>query len=608
MSDIIHLLPDSVANQIAAGEVIQRPASAVKELMENAIDAGAKSIKVTLKDAGKTLIQIIDDGKGMTETDARMCFERHATSKLSKAEDLFAIRTMGFRGEAMASIAAIAQVEMRSKTKDAQVGTLIEIEGSNIIRQEAAACPDGTLIAVKNLFFNIPARRNFLKSNSVELRHIIDEFQRQALAHPEIFFSLHHDGNELFHLPAGNLKQRIIAIFGNNFNERLVPLEESTDIIRIEGFIGKPQFAKKTRGEQYFFVNKRFIKDPYLNHAIMNAYEELLNDDSFPFYVLYIEMDPASIDVNVHPTKTEIKFLDEKFVYAVLRSSVKRSLGKYHIAPTIDFDTESSFGNLRPFDPKKDEIRIPSIAVNPDFNPFKSNSSRLRPSNQFDKAAQDTHTYFELNAPAEQDQMRILPQERSEEQSIQERQTYQLHDRYILSSIKNGILMIDQQAAHERILYERFIDKLEQSQGASQQCLFPVQIHLPGSDYMLIKELWDDLHQMGFDLSEFGKNTLVVNGVPAEIEGRNEEHIIQGILENFKQQQSLSTFEKRDQLAKALAKQASVKTGKKLTKEEMNLLIDELFACKMPQAAINGKATLIRLTLEELSKRFDKTS
>ncbi|MFN5704762.1 MAG: DNA mismatch repair endonuclease MutL, partial [bacterium] len=325
MSDIIHLLPDSVANQIAAGEVIQRPASAVKELLENAIDAGASQIKLVLKEAGKTLIQVIDNGKGMSETDARMCFERHATSKLRKAEDLFEIRTMGFRGEAMASIAAIAQVELKTKQADSNLGTLIEIEASELKKIEACSTADGTQVTVKNLFYNIPARRNFLKSNPVELRHIIDEFQRQALAHPEIFFSLHNDGTEMFHLPVGNMKQRITAIFGNNYTERIVPVEESTDIIQINGYVGKPQFAKKTRGEQYFFVNKRFIKDPYLNHAVSNAFDELLNSDSFPLYVLFIEIDPKHIDVNVHPTKTEIKFDDEKLVYAIMRSAIKRS-------------------------------------------------------------------------------------------------------------------------------------------------------------------------------------------------------------------------------------------------------------------------------------------
>jgi DNA mismatch repair protein MutL len=343
MSDIIQLLPESVANQIAAGEVVQRPASAVKELMENAIDAGANKIQLILKDAGKALIQVIDNGCGMSVTDARMCFERHATSKVRKAEDLFAIRTMGFRGEAMASIAAIAQVEMKTRRHEDELGTLIEIEGATLTKQEPVATPEGTSICIKNLFFNTPARRNFLKSNPAEMRHVIDEFQRVSLANPAIAFSLHHDGLEIFRLPSSALKQRIVHLFGNNYNERLIPVEEETTIINLKGFIGKPQFAKKTRGEQFFFVNNRFIRDAYLNHAVNKAYEELLAEENFPLYVLFIDIDPAKIDVNVHPTKTEIKYLDEKSIYAIIHSAVKRSLGRFNISPTIDFDQETAF-------------------------------------------------------------------------------------------------------------------------------------------------------------------------------------------------------------------------------------------------------------------------
>jgi len=373
MSDIIQLLPDSVANQIAAGEVVQRPSSAVKELIENAIDAGADRIRLIVRDAGKTLIQVIDNGCGMSVTDARLCFERHATSKIRKAADLFAIRTMGFRGEAMASIAAIAQVELKTKRVEDELGTIIEIEGSKVADQRPEALPSGTSISIKNLFYNIPARRNFLKSNSVEMRHIIDEFQRISLAHPDIFFSLHSDNNELCHLSPGTLKQRIVHLFGNNYNQKLVPVEEETSIINIQGFIGKPEYAKKTRGEQFFFVNKRFIKDPYLNHAIMNAYEEVLPADSFPLYVLFIEIDPAKIDINVHPTKTEIKYEDEKAIYAILRSAVKRSLGRYNITPSLDFNQETSFSNLISTKPL-DEIQAPTISFNPNFNPFEETS------------------------------------------------------------------------------------------------------------------------------------------------------------------------------------------------------------------------------------------
>jgi DNA mismatch repair protein MutL len=607
MSDIIHLLPDSVANQIAAGEVIQRPASAVKELLENAIDANATQIKLFVKDAGKSLIQLIDNGKGMSETDARMCFERHATSKIRKAEDLFEIRTMGFRGEAMASIAAIAQVELKTKMASQATGTLIEIEGSKINKQEACSMTDGTQISIKNLFYNIPARRNFLKSNPVELRHIIEEFQRQALAHPEIFFSMHHDGQEMFHLPIGNHKQRITAIFGNQYNERLVPVEESTDIITIEGYIGKPQFAKKTRGEQYFFVNKRFIKDPYLNHAINNAFEELLSADSFPFYVLFIDIDPKHIDVNVHPTKTEIKFEDEKLVYAILRAAVKRSLGKYSVSPSIDFNTESSFSNLKPFNPSTDEIRIPTIAVNPTFNPFEKRhqSGYLPGQTQMPRSNAGWEALYEIVKPAEEAEQSILHQEpNTKHTDLSERNTFQLHQRFIVSPIKNGILMIDQQAAHERILFERFYESLHNNAGASQQSLFPQSVHMNASDFELTKMLLLDLQQVGFDIQEFGKNTFVIHGVPAEINASNEEQTLMGLLESYKQQSGIQKFEQKEQLARSLAKQSAIKAGKNLSQEEMNHLIDELFACELPNTGINGKATFVRISIEELASYF----
>ena len=377
MSDIIRVLPDSIANQIAAGEVVQRPASAVKELIENAIDAGADKVQLIVKDAGKSLLQVIDNGCGMSVTDARMCFERHATSKIRKAEDLFAIRTMGFRGEAMASIAAIAQVELKTRRHEDELGTCICIEGSEVVSQEHVSSPAGTSISVKNLFYNTPARRNFLKGNPVEMRHIIDEFQRVALAHPEIFFTLHHDGNEVFHLPKGSLKQRIVHLFGNTYNQKLVPVEEETTIIDLKGYIGKPEFAKKTRGEQFFFVNNRFIKDPYLNHAVLTAYEELLPSDSYPLYALFIEIDPSKIDINVHPTKTEIKYQDEKALYAIIRSAVKRSLGKYNITPTLDFNQETGFSHMITQKAPED-IVPPQISFNPNFNPFDDGSKKTR--------------------------------------------------------------------------------------------------------------------------------------------------------------------------------------------------------------------------------------
>ena len=615
MSNIIHLLPDSVANQIAAGEVIQRPASAVKELMENAVDAGATSIKVVLKDAGRALIQIIDNGSGMSPADAQICFERHATSKLASAADLFKIKTMGFRGEAMASIAAIAQVELKTKRAEDNTGTLVRIEASQITLVEPCSSSDGTSISIKNLFYVTPARRNFLKSNSVELRHIIDEFQRQALAHPDLFFSLHHDGNELFHLPAGNLKQRITGIFGNNYAERIVPVEESTEQVSIEGYIGKPAFAKKTRGEQYFFVNNRFIKDNYLNHAINNAFDQLLGDNSFPLYILFLTVEPSHIDVNVHPTKTEIKFEDEKLIYAVLRAAVKRALGKYNISPSIDFNTETSFGNLKPFDPINDEIKIPTIPVNPGFNPFgsaanQSNSAHSGYAGQnYAKQKTDIAGWETLYQIADsnmnsQSQLIAATNDDIHHVTATRNNTFQIHGQYILTQFKSGIILIDQQAAHERILFEKFIAALANNQGSAQQSLFPQSIALSAADFELFQELSEELKALGFDIREFGKNTIVVQGYPAEIESGNEEKIILALLENYKQQAAITKFDKKEQLAKSLARQSAIKSGIILNTEEINQLIDELFACEFPQVGISGKASFIKLSLTDLSKLF----
>ena len=615
MSNIIHLLPDAVANQIAAGEVIQRPASAVKELMENAVDAGATSIKVVLKDAGRALIQIIDNGSGMSPADAKLCFERHATSKLASADDLFKIKTMGFRGEAMASIAAIAQVELKTKRAEDNTGTLVRIEASQITLVEPCSSSDGTSISIKNLFYVTPARRNFLKSNSVELRHIIDEFQRQALAHPDLFFSLHHDGNELFHLPAGNLKQRITGIFGNNYAERIVPVEESTEQVSIEGYIGKPAFAKKTRGEQYFFVNNRFIKDNYLNHAINNAFDQLLGDNSFPLYILFLTVEPSHIDVNVHPTKTEIKFEDEKLIYAVLRAAVKRALGKYNISPSIDFNTETSFGNLKPFDPLNDEIKIPTIPVNPSFNPFGSAANQGSSAHSgyagqsYAKQKTDITGWETLYQIADsnvnsQSQLIAATNDDIHHVTATRNNTFQIHGQYILTQIKSGIILIDQQAAHERILFEKFIAALANNQGSAQQSLFPQSIALSAADFELFQELSEELKALGFDIREFGKNTIVVQGYPAEIESGNEEKIILALLENYKQQAAITKFDKKEQLAKSLARQAAIKSGNTLNTEEINQLIDELFACEFPQVGISGKASFIKLSLTDLSKLF----
>jgi DNA mismatch repair protein MutL len=618
MSDIIQLLPDSVANQIAAGEVVQRPASAVKELIENAIDAGADKIQLIIKDAGKSLIQVIDNGCGMSGTDARMSFERHATSKIKKAEDLFAIRTMGFRGEAMASIAAIAQVELKTRRHEDELGTQIFIEGSEVLSQEACSAIAGTSISVKNLFYNIPARRNFLKSNPVEMRHIIDEFQRVALAHPEVFFTLHHDGQEVYHLPATQLKQRIVHLFGNNYNQRLVPVEEDTTIINLRGFVGKPEFARRTRGEQFFFVNHRFIRDAYLNHAVLTAFEELLPDDTFPLYVLFIDIDPSKIDINVHPTKTEIKYQDEKAIYAIIRSAVKRSLGRYNITPSLDFDQENSIGHLitqKPFE----QIVAPVISFNPDFNPFtdkktdreipflRDNSGGSR-SNPIPK---NWDTLYEISKKDETVQQeihteKIIAIDEQEISKSSERQFFQIHNRFIMSQIKSGFMLINQQAAHERILYERFLQQLQNHSGVSQQSLFPQSLTLNSSDFELLKELLPDIRALGFDIREFGKNTVVVEGIPADLNNVGEHELLEHLLEGFKNNLAILKLDKRDNLARSLARNAAIKSGTKLSSEEMNLLTDQLFACQMPNLALNGKPVITTFTLNELLERFEK--
>ena len=620
MSDIIQLLPDSVANQIAAGEVVQRPASAVKELLENAIDAGANKVQLILKDAGKALIQVIDNGCGMSVTDARMCFERHATSKVRKAEDLFAIRTMGFRGEAMASIAAIAQVEMKTRRHEDELGTLIEIEGSSVIKQEPVATSPGTSICIKNLFYNTPARRNFLKSNPVEMRHILDEFQRVTLANPSIAFSLHHDGQEIYRLPASSLKQRIVHLLGNNYKERLIPVEEETTIINLKGYIGKPEFAKKTRGEQFFFVNNRFIKDAYLNHAVNKAYQELLSEENFPLYVLFIDIDPAKIDVNVHPTKTEIKYLEEKSIYAIIHSAVKRSLGKFNISPTIDFDQETGFSGMITHKAPED-IVPPTISFNPDFNPFSQEKPVTSSYASFSKSyggsggnmspsTKNWGSLYEIanHAQPEQASMDLPVEERDGEFVPQQKQLMQLHNRYIISQIKSGLMVIDQQAAHERILYERFIIHLEDRKGASQQSLFPQTVTLSPNDYELAKSLLEDIKSLGFEVREFGKNTLVIEGIPVDLGSTNinETQLFEHLIEGFKNSQQELKLDKRDALARSLARNSAIKNGTALGQDEMNMLIEQLFACKTPNFSISGKPVIQTIGLLELDKKFDK--
>ena len=618
MTDIIRLLPDSVANKIAAGEVIQRPASAAKELLENAIDSGASAIKLIVKDAGKTLIQVIDNGCGMSETDARMCFERHATSKIQKADDLFAIRTMGFRGEALASIAAISQIEIKTKRIEDELGTSIEIEGAEVKSQNADNCPNGTSIAVKNLFFNVPARRNFLKSNTAETRHIIEEFNRIALVNPQISFSMFHNNKQVFQLYPSTLKQRIIALFGNMYKQRLVPVEQKSDIVNISGFIGKPEFAKKTRGEQYFFANNRFIKHPYLNHSVNGAFKELLPADTYPAYFLYLEVDPKMIDVNIHPTKTEVNFQDDKLIYTILRAALKQSLGKYNITPTIDFDIEGSM-KFSDF-PKNKVVKDPSIKPNPDYNPFETGKKQIYDLTIDNRQRSNKDNWEKLFVSDEENSQKKLIDEIPDkningqkliepdwEQKELEQRTekiFQIHNRYILTNIKSGLMIINQQRAHERILYERYLNMLNTKKGVSQQELFPQSISFSPGDAEIIDEIKEDLQILGFNINKLGKNTFVINGTPADLPEKNISNVLEKIFENYKNNLLNLNLDKKINLARSMASNMSIRSGKVLMKEEMKALVDELFACKVPDISPGGKPIIQIISVEDLDKGF----
>ena len=611
MLDIIHLLPESVANQIAAGEVIQRPASAVKELLENAIDSGASQIDLMVKDAGKTLIQVTDNGCGMSETDARLAFERHATSKIHKADDLFAIKTMGFRGEALASIAAIAQVELKTRMVEEELGSCLLTEGSVVKSQEVCQCPAGTSIMIKNLFFNVPARRKFLKSNNVELRHILEEFQRVALSNPDLAFNMLNDRKPVFQLKPSNLKQRIVSIFGQSFNQRLIPLEQKIDMLSIGGFIGKPEYAKKRRGEQYFFVNGRYMKHPYLNHAVDAAFDELLPEKTFPGYFIYIDIDPQEIDINIHPTKTEIKFQDEKLIYSVLRSAVKAALGKYSITPSLDFNVEPTFDFKPP--PKDQPIRPPQIKINPDYNPFdtkeksggfrqesnRQNWEKMYPEKDF---TNNLTTQPQSADQQESDQIQAdFNQGRLDDTTL-----FQLHRRYILSQVKSGIMLIDQQKAHQRILYERYLELLDARTALSQQELFPIKLSLSPADTELLNEIMVDLNLLGFSIKPDVAKTFqfLVDGTPAGLGNTDIEAMIHGILENYKTNLIELNLDKRVNLARSMAKNLSIKAGRVMQQLEMKTIIDELFACKMPEIDLDGYPIITIITLAELEQRF----
>ena len=614
MADIIQLLPDHVANQIAAGEVVQRPASAVKELLENAMDAQASRIKLIVKDSGKTLIQVIDDGMGMSTTDARFCFERHATSKIKTADDLFRLHTKGFRGEALASIAAVAQVELATKQAENEIGTKIHIEGSKILRQEPAVTPKGTSVAVRRLFFNIPARRQFLKSDSVEFRHIIDEFHRIALTHPNTAFQLFHNDNELFNLPVSNLRQRIVGVFGGRTNEKLVPLSEVTDLVGIGGFVGKPEFARRSKAEQFFFVNQRYIRNPYLHHAVISAYDGLIKDGTQPSYFIYLDINPASIDINIHPTKTEIKFENEQALYAILRASVKHSLGQFSAAAVLDFDQDQTLEVQ--YEQLKTMPSLPKIEVDADFNPFD------------DKGYDKPHVFSKTSQPAwkslyiglgsksnnpltEELEIDLESEEvtgsifNQQEEKSNPTEYFQVHEKYILCMVKSGMILIDQHRAHRRILYEDFLVKLSEEKTASQQLLFPITPDFSHGEVGLLSELREHLEHAGFCFSKFDQNGVEIIGIPVLLTPEKTTSILQNLIEDLEQEIPDSYFSAIDLLAKKLSKSIAIKHGQSLNQKEQQQIIDSLFACKEPKLTPDNKTVFVRLGWDEIEKKFN---
>jgi len=609
LPDIIQLLPDSIANQIAAGEVIQRPASAVKELLENAVDAEADEKRLLVNDAGKALIQVTDNGKGMSETDARMAFERHATSKIRNIDDLFRIKTMGFRGEALASIAAVSQVELKTKRAEDDAGISIEIENSIVKSQEPVAFPGGSSIAMKNLFFNVPARRNFLKSNAAELRHIVDEFIRVAMAFPEIFFSLSSNGQEVFHLEKGSLKQRIVQILGTAYSAKLVSVQEQTDYMNIFGFVGKPETAKKTRGDQYFFVNNRFIKSAYLNHAVMHAFGEMIPRDSYPMYALFIDLDPAQLDINVHPTKQEIKFEDERIVYAFVQSAVKHALAQFSITPTLDFELDPSIQQLDVVSKPLNENRssVGSSALYQTFS--KKDQAHFIESKSELKHWQDLYVKPLDAVSGNSTDLTYQSPDYSLYPSNSELQTHnciQLHNTFILVQDNSGFILLHQQNAHERVLYERFLHAMDGKPISVQQSLFPAVIELAATDAVLIHDLLPDLKLLGYQLEPFGNNTYVIQGSPANVEHGNEKDAIEKMLEQYKHFSNDIKFSKREKLLRSLAWQQSVKAGISLTKKEMEQLVFDLFTCTIPNSSPNGKPAYMTFKKEELEKIFGR--
>ncbi len=608
MPDIIKLLPDSVANQIAAGEVIQRPASVVKELMENSVDADSKYIKVIIKDAGSSLVQVIDDGTGMSETDCRLSFERHATSKIIQAEDLFAINTKGFRGEALASIAAVAMVEIKSCLHDSELGTMVKINGSKVELQEPASCPPGTNIAVKNLFYNVPARRKFLKTPTTEMRHIINEFQKVVLAHPDIRFSLHHNDKELFNLPRSNERQRIVAVFGKSMNQNLININTETSLVKISGFTGKPENARKTFGEQFFFINNRYMRHPYLHKAVMEAYENILPPDSIPSYFIFLHADPASIDVNIHPTKTEVKFENERMIWQILHASIRESLGKFNIVPSLDFDNE---GVIDIPLPGKEPSGMPGIDINSDYNPFRDEDNYKELKRDFERKRDSNLTGWDkLYAGLETgDSESIIPEKEYDDEKHQTtalgpEKIFQVRNKYIICPVKSGIMIIDQKRAHERILYEKFIEALQSDSVVAQRSLFPKTLELDQSDLALLSEIEEEVKNCGIDIRYLGNNTISINSQPSDSMNEDPVEMLEIILEEYKSTEKAPGESNREKVAVCMARAAALPYGRVLDIIEIRDLVDKLFLCSNPNYAPSGKAIISIITLEELEKRL----
>ena len=597
MPDIIALLPDHVANQIAAGEVIQRPASVVKELLENAIDAKAENIQLIIKDAGKTIIQVIDDGVGMSSTDVRMAFERHATSKIKKANDLFSLSTKGFRGEALASIAAIAHVETHTRRSEDEMATCLKIEGSKVTHQDVSVAPKGTSIAVKNLFYNVTARRNFLKSNNVELRHIIDEFHRVALAHPDISFVFLQNGTELFSLPKAKLRTRIVNIFGGKTNEKLVPVKEETSVALIEGFVVKPEYARRNRGQQFFFVNQRFIKSPFLHHCITNAFEGLIPKGYHPGYFIYLQVDPKTIDINIHPTKTEIKFQEEQNLYALLRSAVKHGLGMFQVSPTLDFNRDASMDIPHGFKDKSPVL--PTIEVDPNFNPFKNENPNSNQSNS--KSWESLYSSLHTDPQS-------LGSETTPEQELlnipESPKVFQLFSKFIVSSMRSHLLIINQNRAHQRVLYESFLKTISSQKKSTQKLLLPIPLVLEKEQIIVFQEAQEELEAMGFEMT-LNKNKLTIVGTPKFCSEKDVQKIIEGVLAFETETTEADSFSVGDRLAKSMCQLLAIKTGTTLNVTEQKHLVDDLFGCKETMLSPFNRQIFITLEKREIEKRMN---